>query len=213
VQEVSQALVLVSAAFCVLVLALRLWRAFQHPGPADLARARGVVGRGVLYAFTVGMLPWEKPARSLKFWVAYIRGILFHLGAFTGLAVLALSPWLGSFPPAVRGVLLAGVAVGLVAGLAGLVTRWADGELRGLSVPDDYLSLVLVVVFLAGALAALGEPSRRPLFYLLSCPMLLYAPFSKIRHCVYFFLSRFYYGAALGRSGLLEHGVGERAES
>lgn len=206
-QALSQVLVLVSATFCIGGLALRLWWAFQHPSPADVARARGAASRGVLRAFTLGMLPWEKPSRSPKFWVAYVRGIFFHLGAFSGLAALALSPWLEDISPAVRTVLLAGVAVGLVAGLAGLIMRWSDEELRGLSIPDDYVSLALVVVFLASALIFLEAPSQKTVFYLLSCPMLLYIPFGKVRHCAFFFVSRFYYGASWGRLG--EHRIRE----
>lgn len=208
-QEISRMTVSLSAIFCVVGLAYRLWRAFQHPGPGDLARARGAVGRGVVYAFTLGMLPWEKPARSPKFWVAYVRGVLFHLGAFAGLATLAVSPWLGKLPLAVRIALLVSVGVGLMAGLLGLFMRLANGELRGLSIPDDYVSLILVVIFLAGAWIVLEDPSRRALFWLLSSPMLLYIPLGKIRHCVYFFLSRLYYGVSSGRLGLLEHHVGE----
>ncbi|MGQ9458239.1 MAG: hypothetical protein ACUVXH_02970 [Anaerolineae bacterium] len=184
---------------------MRLWWAFRHPSPADMARARGAAGWGVLRAFTLGMLPWEKPSRSPKFWVAYVRGILFHLGAFAGLAALALSPWSEDIPPTVGTVLFAGVAMGLVAGLAGLIMRWSDGEVRSLSIPDDYVSLALVLVFLAGALIFLGAPSQRTAFYLLSCPMLLYIPFSKVRHCAFFFVSRFYYGASWGRLGFGEH--------
>lgn len=208
--NLSQILVLISAAVGVGGLAFRLWQAFRHPSGADLARARGTVGRGVLHAFTVGMLPWEKPSRSLKFWVAYVRGIAFHVGAFAGLAALALSPWLGVLPSPVWVVLFAGVVVGLAAGVVGLAMRGIDRELRGLSILDDYLSLALVVVFLIGALVALGDPSQRALFYLLSSPMLLYIPFGKIRHCIYFFTSRFYYGSALGNLGLLEHRTGNR---
>jgi len=84
----SQVLVLIAVVVCVMGLAVSLWQTLRRPGRVDLARARGVTGRGVLYAFTLGMLPWEKPSRSLKFWSAYIRGIVFHVGAFIGLATL-----------------------------------------------------------------------------------------------------------------------------
>jgi len=96
-----------------------------------------------------------------------------------------------------------------LAGLLGLIMRAADEELRGLSIPDDCVSLALVSIFLVGALIALLNPSQRALFYLLSSPMLFYIPFGKIRHCIYFFFSRFYYGSTLGRLGLLEHHTGE----
>jgi hypothetical protein len=106
-------------------------------------------------------------------------------------------------------VLGAGAALGLAAGAMGLFQRATEEELRGLSIPDDFLSLGLVVLFLVGAVWALARPASVSLFYLLSIPMLVYAPFGKIKHCIFFFFSRFQYGENLGRLGILEHRAGE----
>jgi nitrate reductase gamma subunit len=201
----SQILVVVAAAVCVVGLVIRLRAVFQHPDQGDLARPRGSPGRGVLYAFTLGMAPWEKPATSLKFWLSYLRGILFHIGAFAGLAVLIISPWLDPLWSWLRILLLLGVGLGFLAGLAGLIMRATDPDISTMSIPDDYASLVLVELFLVGAFLALLNRSSLALFYLLSSLMLFYVPVSKIRHCIYFFLARFYYGSQFGRHGTLEH--------
>jgi hypothetical protein len=41
--------------------------------------------------------------------------------------------------------------------------------------------------------------------------MLVYAPFSKIRHCAYYAYSRLFFGRAMGRRGVLPHRQQEAA--
>ena len=78
----------------------------------------------------------------------------------------------------------------------------ASDVLRPLSVPDDYLSngLATLAVSLAG-LSALGlAPAAPPLAA--GFALLLYLPFGKIRHCLFFFPARFAFGTFFGRRGV-----------
>jgi len=157
----------------------------------------------VLYAFTTGMAPWAKESARIH-WVAYIRGILFHLGIFLGLALLIASPWLAQIPAQVRLAITAILEIGAILGLAGFWIRWREPALRQLSTPDDYASLALATLFLAcgGVAAALIE--FLPVFWIISGITLAYTPFSKLRHFVYFFYARIYFGLVFGNRGLLE---------
>ena len=186
----------------VLGIAFRLREILNRPFGQDRARAQGSIGRAVLYAFTLGMAPWEKESTRLH-WVAYFRGIFFHVGVFMALAVLFVSPWLAVFPPAVIWLAIAVTAVGAVTGFAGIAMRLAEPNLRVLSLPDDYFSVFLTSLFVALAWAALLWPGVLPLFYVVAAGLLIYLPFSKIRHCVYFFYSKFFFGLSFGRRGVI----------
>jgi hypothetical protein len=199
---ITGTIAIVALVLSVLGVAYRLRQTMNRPFKKDLSRARGSVGRAVLYAFTLGMAPWEKESTRIH-WLAYFRGILFHVGVFMALAVLLASPWLAGIPRPVIWLAALVTGVGAVAGFAGIVMRWADENLRRLSLPDDYFSLFLTSLFVLLAFAVLLWPALLPVFYLVSALMLLYIPFSKIRHCAYFFYTKFFFGLNFGRRGVI----------
>jgi hypothetical protein len=95
--------------------------------------------------------------------------------------------------------------LGAVFGAVGLAVRILDPNLRRLSTLDDLASVALVSLFLAAAVGALRAPAALPGFYLVTIALLLYAPLSKIRHCLYFAFSRIHFGRFVGRRGVLPH--------
>ncbi|RME79050.1 MAG: hypothetical protein D6784_01435 [Chloroflexi bacterium] len=196
---------------CVAGIAFRLEEIMRRPYRKDLSRPRGDARRGLLYAFTLGLAPWEKESTRLH-WLAYLRGIVFHVGIFVALLVFFASPWLAALPLVVVMAGTAITAVGAVAGFAGIWLRRAEENLRALSLPDDYLSVLVTSLFVTLAFAVLVWPASLPLFYLVSGVMLAYIPFSKIRHCVYFFYSRFFFGQGFGHRGVIGQPPGEYAE-
>jgi nitrate reductase gamma subunit len=188
--------------FCVLGIYLRIKEIMNRPHKKDLSRARGSSGKAVIYAFTLGMAPWEKESTRIH-WIAYIRGILFHIGVFTALAVLLASPWLKALPEVLIGAASLITGIGAIAGFAGIWLRLAEPNLRALSLPDDYFSVFLTGLFTASAFAVLRSPGWVPAFYLISAILFLYIPLSKIRHCVYFFYSKFFFGINFGHRGVI----------
>jgi len=194
---------LAGALICTAGLARLILAAQRTPFRTDIAPARGSAARGVLYAFTLGMAPWVKESARIH-WVAYIRGILFHLTIFLGLALLVASPWLAQILTQVRLSVAVILEVGAVTGLAGFWIRLREPALRQLSTPDDYASLGLTTLFLAlgGLTAAVAE--LLPVFWIISGITMTYVPFSKLRHFVYFFYARIYFGLVFGHRGLLE---------
>ena len=120
-------------------------------------------------------------------------------------AVFFVSPWLAAVPLLFSGLAMLVTAAGAVAGFAGIWMRWSEENLRALSLPDDYFSVLVSSSFVALAFAALLWPVTLPVFYLVAAAMLVYIPFSKIRHCVYFFYSKFFFGQGFGRRGVIGH--------
>jgi hypothetical protein len=204
-------LMLAALAICIVGIISRLREILTRPFKKDLSRERGSIRKGVLYAFTLGMAPWEKESTRIH-WIAYLRGIFFHVGIFVAFAVLMLSPWIEKLPPALNLFLGILTALGAIFGFSGILMRWMGKNERVLSVPDDYFSVFLAALFTTFACAVLISPALLPVFYLVSAILLVYIPISKIRHCLYFFYSKFFFGANFGRRGVIGHSHGEQVK-
>jgi hypothetical protein len=196
---------------CIFGLLFKIREIMNHPHKQDLSRPRGNVNQALLYAFTLGMAPWEKESTRLH-WIAYVRGILFHVGVFMALGVFFISPWLAAVPVLISGIAMLVTAIGAVAGFAGILMRLAEENLRVLSLPDDYFSVFLTSLFVALAFAVLLWPVTLPVFYIVTAVMLVYIPFSKIRHCLYFFYSKFFFGLGFGHRGVIGQPESEYAD-
>lgn len=199
---VTQVLALLGLLFAIGAFVLR-WRAAQRrPFTPDRAPAKGSPQHGVLYAFTLGMAPWAKES-TRRHILAYLRGIGFHVGIFSGLAALLLSPWWAAFPTPWHWLFAALTGLGALFGLIGEIMRRVERHLRLLSTPDDHFSVLLVTAFLAATSAALLSNVWQPVMYLMGAVMLAYAPLGKIRHCIYFFFSRRFFGLLVGRRAVI----------
>ena len=172
--------------------------------PLDRATPKGSVPKGVIYAFSLGMAPWAKES-TRRHWAAYLRGVAFHLGIFLGLAIFVVSSWLLSLPFAWRFGLALACGAGAILGVIGFLLRFVDHNLRMLSQPDDYFAVAIVSLFLAVTALWLIVPSTLPFYYLASGSLFIYAPFSKIRHCIYFAYSRLFFGKWIGSRAVLPH--------
>lgn len=199
--------ILVAAAFLfsLTALAVRLRPALALRKP-DFSRPRGSAAAGVAYAYSIGMLPWTKQS-GREHALAYVRGALFHVGIFLSFAVLVLTltPWLAGFPAGQRTGVALFLAITCLAGLLGLWDRFRQRNLRALSVPEDYTAIVVVAAFVGLAAAAVRWPGLTGLFQAWSAWLLLYLPFSKLRHVWFFFFMRYFYGSHFGHRGVLPH--------
>ncbi len=193
-------LVLVSAAWSVAALAVELARTRAHGRARYYARPAAPAWRGVVYALGPGMSPAAKESTraNLPAWAA---GVSYHLGIFAGLVALALTLLDVAAPAPVRAALAALTALGALSGLALLLRRLLAARLRRLSCLDDGVSNLLVTGFVALACVTSLHPATRPLFLAEAALLLFYVPLGKIRHCAFFFLTRFLAGDFFGRRG------------
>lgn len=208
---ITRIIAIIGLVLGLLGIILRLREIMNRPFKSDLARERGSARRGILFAFTLGMAPWEKESTRIH-WIAYLRGIFFHIGIFMAIAVLLASPWLAVLPKILVWLALAVTGFGTLFGFAGIFMRLAGPNERVLSLPDDYASVFLTSLFIALAFATLLWPSVLPVFYVITGITGAYIPISKIRHCVYFFYSKFFFGMGFGRRGVIGQPKGKYAE-
>ncbi len=218
--DFSKMILIASIVICVVLLLIRLREFLARPLPPDRARPKQVqrlVEReggldletheasprsGVFYAFTLGMAPWEKESTRIHL-VGYARGILLHVGVLSSLALLVISLFVTQLWPPLRVLAIILTGSGAVAGLGATLWRFIGHNERRLSFPDDFASVILVSAFVVLTCWWLVAPSIQPWWHLLSGLMLLYIPFSKIRHFIYFFFTRIFFGTHFGRRGVL----------
>jgi hypothetical protein len=210
----STALLVVSTLVALAGLVSWILGLMRRPHVSDPTPGSGSSRRGIIYAFTSGMLPWNKESTRMH-WLDYVRGILFHAGIFGGLLTLTLTPWWNGVPPPLRIMVGVALAIGFIGGLLGLWARFSRPNLRAMSRPDDYISPVLVTAFIANAAAFASGLVSREIFYLSASVMLLYLPVSKVRHSVYFFHSRIYFGGLFGHRGVIgqPHGLASKGDT
>ncbi|HSL20083.1 MAG TPA: hypothetical protein VK886_01015 [Vicinamibacterales bacterium] len=157
--------------------------------------------RGVFYAFGRGMDPRGKDgvrAHPLVF----CGGVLFHVGIFTAGLTLALLLGGIALPSPARQAAVVLLAAAIASGLGLLVRRVRTPVLQAISVPDDYSSNLLVLAFLSAGLIAQLAPGAATSFAIAGAALVVYAPFSKIRHSVLFFVARARFGLFIGRRGV-----------
>jgi len=202
--SITQILTGLSLLFSLAAFGWRLKVFTRLVRPIDRARPKGNPMQGVLYAYTLGMAPWTKES-TRRHWLAYLRGVFFHIGIFLGLGILLISPWVQLFPQFLRLTLGILAGAGALLGLVGFIARFIEHNLHALSTPDDYFAVLIVSLFLIAASLGLLAPVMLPVFYIISSFMLVYAPFSKIRHCIYYAFSRLFFGRYTGTRGVLPH--------
>ncbi|MBI5933101.1 MAG: hypothetical protein HY867_05290 [Chloroflexi bacterium] len=172
--------------------------------PVDKSPLKGNPQHGITYAFTKGMMPWAKESTRLHM-IAYLRGIGFHIGIFTALGALLISPFWTLLPSLLSWTLGGVLTLGAILGAAGGLMRLAEHNLRGLSLPDDHFAVWLVTVWMAASAIAVWNEAWMAAYYLLSAITMAYVPLGKIRHCLYFFFSRTFFGKFFGRRAVYPH--------
>lgn len=193
-------LVLLAAAWAILALIFLHLKAKSYGKRTLYSKAAGDPAQGVLYAFTKGMAPWAKESVMMNL-PSYVAGMAFHAGVFTSFGFL-LAVILGLELPAfplflVRGLTLAGA----IGGFSLFAKRLIKPQLRGLSCPDDFVSNLLSSLFVLLTLARTFSSSLDGLWMSEAILLLVYAPLGKIRHCLFFFSTRYHLGAFFGRRG------------
>ena len=202
IEILTGVLALAALVFSVSVFASR-WAAMQRlPFAKDRSLPKDSPLGGVLYAFTLGMAPWTKESARIHI-IAFLRGVAFHIGIFAGLAALLASPWFDMIPSLICLLFAIITGLGAVMGVAGGVMRIVEHNLKAISAPDDHASVWLVTLFLAAMTAALVSTAFVPAMWVVAAVMLVYAPLGKIRHCIYFYFGRLFYGLYVGRRGVL----------
>lgn len=192
----------------VLLYLARLLVLLRRRRANDIASyPKGAVWRGTVEALLTLVAPWKMES-TRRHWGRYVEFAVFHLGVFANIALSFLLAYAaGVLSGPVRGVALVILAFSLIAGGVRLGRRATRAEMRAISSPDDYVSLAMVLLFLlTGILCLLGWGQGTVAYFIIAALFLVYEPFSKIRHYLYYPFARYFYGATAARRGVIGRG-------
>ena len=193
------ALVFMAIVYCIRIVWIMRFRLMR-----DMARPRGSGLKGAAMAMTTMFRPWSMETTRQGF-VQWAEFAVFHIGisVMIGISfVISLAP--GWMTPPVIALVVVSQALALVAGMLRVLKRVREPKMRAISSPDDYFSLVTVtVLFVACALATLKVPLVHEGYFILLSIIIVYVPFSKISHYLYYPIARYFYGSYLGRRGVM----------
>ncbi|MBD3415159.1 MAG: hypothetical protein GF421_12120 [Candidatus Aminicenantes bacterium] len=196
--------VLISFVFSVSLLSYLIMKTFSFGKQTLHSQASGSWKRGVLYAFGRGMMPWEKDS-ARRHLITYGAGLLYHAGILAALLGLFFSLFSAILPHLITLILALVMVFALLCGLGLLIKRAVLKHMRAISSPDDYVSNILVDIFLIFSILNLLELPLQRLWYFSAILLFLYIPLGKIKHCFFFFYTRFLFGSFFGRRGVYPH--------
>jgi nitrate reductase gamma subunit len=210
----------IALAIMATVYTVRLWwllqfrsaRERQPPGQPDRTNAT----RGGLYSLANVLMPWamESTRKGLPF---YLTFIVFHVGVAAGIALAFTSSLYRPAVeiPAVATTIMALLGAAFLIGLFRIVRRFTLPHLRLISSPDDYFAVIMLTGwFLSGLLAQahvlgwLRSELFLVAFLLATSFFLIYVPFSKISHYLYYPFTRYWLGRSLGHRGSMPYARG-----
>jgi hypothetical protein len=186
--------------WAAIALAAQVLAARGH-GRRDYSRPAGSPARGLIYNFTIAMMPGHKESIRLHP-VAFLVGLVMHAGVMCSLVavvVLLIDPDSGA---RLAAFLRAPAAIALAAGAVLLLRRTVTARLRNFSTPDDFLACLAVCGLLALMTLPLPDDRSRLRLLLYSALLFIYLPLSKLKHAVFFFVARGDYGRRLGYRGV-----------
>lgn len=165
--------------------------------------------KGIAYSLFNIAMPWamESTRRKKLF---YIQFALFHLGVATAILLSFIIPYYPSLLNSQQFLIpLFQIIIGaaFLVGCVRLVRRISNIYIRSISSPDDYFSLVLLIVWFGFAFFAVRNEYRNGegiliTYFFLTAFFLIYVPFSKISHYLYYPFARFYFGKSMGHRGV-----------
>lgn len=199
---------LIAAILCFISLGFMLLKAalkFRK----EQANPKGNTAAGIIYAFTVGLLPGAKESASQHI-LSYIAGILFHIGIFcaflfSATIYLLTKGILHEMPQWWRFIMTGLIALGMINGIGLFLKRFINPKLRFISTLDDYFSNSMVNIFLLLSFipAIYQTGTMFNIMFIFETFLFLYIPLGKLRHCAYFFATRIMFGYFYGYRGVL----------
>jgi nitrate reductase gamma subunit len=192
-------------AFMVVAYAIKIKQLLAKPVALEGTTARGDHGAAIRYAYMTLAMPWELESTRTH-WFRYVEFVVFHIAMAVGIGFAFVTPILHESMKTQAVALPAQILFGLGAavGLSRLLRRLGKAEMRAISSPDDYFCLFLLTAWMAAGVVAAPLTNANALlaFFALATFFLVYVPFSKISHYVYWPFIRFYVGRHFGHRGV-----------
>jgi nitrate reductase gamma subunit len=164
--------------------------------------------KGIIYSWLNIAMPWAMESTRTKAFL-YAQFAIFHLGVVAAIGLSFVIPYAPQllYSKFLASALQVVIAAAFVVSLMRIYRRISDKVMRAISSPDDYFSLILLSVwFFFAMLAVPNRPEQGKtallVFFFLTAFFLLYVPFSKISHYLYYPFTRYYFGKTMAHRGV-----------
>jgi nitrate reductase gamma subunit len=199
---------IVALSFLLFVYILRIFWLFRFKPSREKTFPEGNATTSIAYSMLNVAMPWAMESiRKKPFF--YVQFILFHLGVTFAIGATFIIPYwpqVFELKPIVW-VFQFVVGLAFIVGLFRFYRRMTNPSVRLISSWDDYFSLLLMTVYFGVAFFAIPNNYQRSewpliLFFALTAFFLIYVPFSKIGHYLYYPFTRFFLGRTMGHRGV-----------
>ena len=167
--------------------------------------------KGILYSWVNVAMPWAMES-TRKNVLMYAQFVVFHLGVTAAIGLSFIIPYYSKDQPlneALARLFQVVIGAAFLVGVMRIIRRVANPYMRAISSPDDYFSLLLLTVWFLSAVLAAPNPTGTTAgksyllaFFVLTAFFLVYVPFSKISHYLYYPFTRYYLGKTMGYRGV-----------
>ncbi|MBI5055058.1 MAG: hypothetical protein HZB61_00380 [Nitrospirae bacterium] len=201
------ALVFMATIYFLRVRWLLKWTAGKERQPAT-GMGDTNPKKGSRYSLANVLMPWVMESTRTKP-LMYLQFVLFHLGVVASIGLSFIIPYAPGLlkSTTVQSILQFCIGAAFVVGIMRIIRRVSNVYVRAISSPDDYFSLILLTAWFGFAFysvpndASQGEGILLTYFFVTAF-FLMYVPFSKISHYLYYPMTRHYLGKTLGRRGV-----------
>jgi len=204
-QEV--AIVIMATVYTIrLIWIFRFKAGIERQAPTGLMDT--TKAKGVLYSWANIFMPWSMESTQKHILIWFQFGI-FHMGVTAAIALSVIIP----YAPEVIEINLVTtifqimIGAAFVVAIIRIIRRVGNKYMRAISTPDDYFSLILLTVWFF--FATLSVPNQLDkgetvllIYFWLTAFFLIYVPFSKISHYLYYPITRYYFGKTMGFRGV-----------
>ena len=194
--------------FMAIVYTLRIRWLLKFKAGKERQPQTGLLGttkkKGIIYSWANIAMPWAMESTRTKMFI-YTQFVLFHIGVTVAIALSFVIPYIPSLLSVPYVIIITQVITGLACliGIVRIIRRVGDKHMRAISTPDDYFSLILLTVWFF--FATLSVPNNggwiQSTYFILTAFFLIYVPFSKISHYLYYPFTRYYFGKTMGYRG------------
>ncbi len=165
--------------------------------------------RSLIYSWANIAMPWAMESSRTKI-IIYAQFVIFHLGVTAAIILSFVIPYgYGDAPLSAGLVIIFRISIGaaFIVGIMRIVRRVGNKYLRAISSPDDHFSLWFLTIWFGVAFMAVpndlsGGELILLLYFIQTAFFLIYVPFSKISHYLYYPFTRYYLGKTMGRRGV-----------
>ncbi|NIO27747.1 MAG: hypothetical protein GTO29_04235 [Candidatus Latescibacteria bacterium] len=198
--------------FMGLVYIIRIFWLLSFKAGRERQAPTGLPGttpsRGIFYSWAAIATPWEMESLRTKF-LLYLQFVIFHVGVAVAITLSFIIPYGPGLLENGSVVLVTQVVTGAACavGVLRFIRRVSNPYMRAISSPDDYFSLVLLTVWLFSATLAAPNSIEQGewhllTYFIMTAFFLVYVPFSKISHYLYYPFTRYYFGKTMGYRGI-----------